>query len=322
MRAHYVTADVFSDRPFGGNQLAVFPDATEIAPDLMPQIAREFNFAETTFVLPPTDPKHTRRVRIFTPGSELQFAGHPTVGTAHVLAAIGSIELTGDTTNIVLEEGVGPVPVRIQSEGGRPVFTQLSVAKLPEVGPRPPELETLAAMLSLSPVDLVGSPMPAEAISCGTPFLFIPLRDRAAVARARLKLDLYEEALREYWTDKVFLFALDPERKDSDVRARMFAPSVGVSEDAATGSAAVGLGGYLAARDPRSDGTLRWVVEQGFEMGRPSILEVEVDKVRGAVTGVRVGGHSVIVCEGEMELPAPAAWGRGAQASGRRSRTS
>jgi len=302
MHPRYLTADVFTDHVFGGNQLAVFPDASEIPPELMPQIAREFNYSETTFVLPPTVSKHTRRVRIFTPGGELTFAGHPTVGTAHVLATIGAIELTGDVTRIVLEEGVGPVPVTIRAVDGRPVFAQLTVAKLPEVGPPPPRADRLAAMLSLRPDDLVGSDMPAEAISCGTPFLFVPLRDRAALARARVRSDLWDETLRGYWTSMVMIFALDPERSDSDVRARMFAPGVGVPEDPATGSAAVGLGGYLAARDPRFDGTLRWVLEQGFEMGRPSILEIEVEKEAGKITAVRVGGKSVVVCEGRMEL--------------------
>ena len=302
MHPRYLTADVFTDHVFGGNPLAVFPDATEIPPELMPRIAREFNYSETTFVLPPTDPKHTRRVRIFTPGGELGFAGHPTVGTAHVLATIGAIELTGDETRIVLEEGVGPVPVTIRATEGRPTFAQLSVAKLPETGPPPPRAERLAAMLSLEPGDLVGSDMPPEAISCGTPFLFVPLRDRRAVARARVRTDLWEDTLRGYWTSMVMIFALDAERPTSDVRARMFSPSIGVPEDPATGSAAVGLGGYLAARDPRFDGTLRWVVEQGFEMGRPSILEVEADKRAGKLTAVRVGGESVVVCEGRIQL--------------------
>jgi trans-2,3-dihydro-3-hydroxyanthranilate isomerase len=302
MHPRYLTVDVFTNHVFGGNQLAVFPDAADIPPELMPRIAREFNYSETTFVLPPTDPKHTRRVRIFTPGSELAFAGHPTVGTAHVLATIGAIELTGDETRIVFEEGVGPVPVTIRARDGRPTFAQLSVARLPEVGPPPPRADRLAAMLSLDPGDLVGNDMPPEAISCGTPFLFVPLRDRRALARIRVRSDLWEETLRGYVTQMVMVFALDPERPSSDVRARMFAPLIGVPEDPATGSAAVGLGGYLAVRDPRFDGTLRWIVEQGFEMGRPSILEVEADKRAGKVIAVRVGGESVVVCEGRMQL--------------------
>jgi trans-2,3-dihydro-3-hydroxyanthranilate isomerase len=303
LKYRFYTADVFTDRPFGGNPLAVLPDARGLDSTSMQQIAREFNFSETTFVLPPEDRRHTRRLRIFTPGGEIAFAGHPTVGTAHVLAAIGEIPLTGDTTRVVLEENVGPVPVAIRAERGTPVYAQLTVARLPEVGPRPPAPDRLARMLSLEPGDLMGDDMRPEAVSCGTPYLFVPLRNRDAVARARLKLDLWEETLRDYWTDDVFVFALDPERADADVRARMFAPGFGVPEDPATGSACVALGGYLAARNPRHDGTLRWVVEQGFEMGRPSILEVEVDKRGGAITAVRVGGATVVMTEGEMEVP-------------------
>jgi trans-2,3-dihydro-3-hydroxyanthranilate isomerase len=302
MNVRYLTADVFTDERFGGNQLAVFPDAREIAPELMPHIAREFNYSETTFVLPPDDPKHTARVRIFTPGGELQFAGHPTVGTAHVLASIGAVKLTGAETRIVFEEGVGPVPVTIRSTNGEPDFAQLSAAMLPEVGPPPPSANTLAAMLSLAPGDVLDGEMTAQSVSCGTPFLFVPLRDRATVARARLDLGLWESALGGYLTNKVFLFAMGGERTGSDVRARMFAPGIGIAEDPATGSAAVGLAGYLAARDARTDGTLRWIVEQGFEMGRPSILEIEADKKNGAITAARVGGRTVLICDGTMRL--------------------
>jgi trans-2,3-dihydro-3-hydroxyanthranilate isomerase len=302
MNARYLTADVFTDRKFGGNQLAVFPDARQINSDLMPRIAQEFNYSETTFVLPPDDPSHTAKVRIFTPGGELQFAGHPTVGTAHVLASIGAIKLTGDETHIVLEEGVGPVPVTIRAKNGRPDFAQLTAAKLPEIGPPPPSADTLAAMLSLKSGDVLDNGMKAEALSCGTPFLFVPVRDRAAVGRSRIKMDLWESALGGYITKEVFVFAMDAELADNDIRARMFAPGIGVPEDPATGSACVALAGYLAGRDPRTQGTLRWIVEQGFEMGRPSILEIEADKKHGAVTTVRVGGRTVLVCDGTMEL--------------------
>ena len=304
MAFHFVTADVFTDRAFSGNQLAVFPDAKGIDPALMQQIAREFNFSETTFVLPPDDPAHTARVRIFTPGGELQFAGHPTVGTAHVLASTGKIRLDGDTTKIVFEEGVGPVPVTIRSKSGKPVFVQLSSAKRPEIGPRPPASDELARMLSLDPSALRGGAFAPQSVSCGTAFLYVPLVNRAAVAAARLKLDVWEQLLGGFVTSKVFVFAEEGERPGSNVRARMFAPGIGVPEDPATGSAVVGLAGYLAARDSRRDGTLRWVVEQGFEMGRPSILEAEADKVGGEVVATRVGGSTVIVTSGEMTLPA------------------
>jgi trans-2,3-dihydro-3-hydroxyanthranilate isomerase len=302
MKVGFHTCDVFTDRVFGGNQLAVFPDARQIDLELMAPIAKEFNYSETTFVFPPDDPSHTAKVRIFTPGGELQFAGHPTVGTAHVLATIGAVKLTGDETKIVLEEGVGPIPVTIRSKNGKPEFAQLSVARLPEVGPPPPSAEILAAALSLSPGDLVQGDMPPQTVSCGTPFLLVPLRNRDAVARSRVKLDLFEAALNDYITPMVMVFAMEAEHPGHDVRARMYAPTIGVPEDPATGSACSSLSGYLAARDPRRDGTLRWVVEQGFEMGRPSILELEADKKAGAVTAVRVGGRTVMVQEGTFAL--------------------
>lgn len=300
-RYHYHTADVFTDRPFGGNQLAVFPDGRGLSDERMLAIAREFNFSETTFVFPASDARHTRRVRIFTPGGEVPFAGHPTVGTAHVLAATGAIPLTGETTRIVLEEGVGPVPVTIRAEGGRPVFAQLSVAKLPESAPSPLGREALAELLSLEPRDLPAEPAP-EIVDCGLPFLLVPLTDRDAVRRSRVRLERWESTLAGTRGAMIMVFARDAERPGSDVRARMYAPGISVPEDPATGSACATLGGYLAARDARRDGTLRWVVEQGFEMGRPSIVEVEADRRDGVTIAIRVGGRSVLVCEGMLTL--------------------
>jgi trans-2,3-dihydro-3-hydroxyanthranilate isomerase len=307
MRYRFVTADVFTDTMFGGNQLAVIPDARGLSDARMQQIAREFNYSESTFILPPQSPDHTRRVRIFTPAKELPFAGHPTVGSAHVLAAIGEVPLTGDATRIVLEEGVGPVPVTVRAEHGKPVFAQFTVAKLPEVGPPPPTRAAIADLLGLDINDLQSGAMTPQAVSCGLPFLIVPLRNRKAVAKARIRLDKWEMLLSQYWAADVLIIAQDPERPGSDIRARMFGPGAGVMEDPATGSAAAALGGYLAMRDgkPGGDGTLRWVIEQGFELGRPSILHVEADRANGAVTAVRVGGASVIVSEGTIDVPEP-----------------
>jgi trans-2,3-dihydro-3-hydroxyanthranilate isomerase len=302
MRVPFVTADVFTDRAFGGNQLAVFPDAREIDPALMLAITREFNFSETTFVLPPANPRHAARVRIFTPGGEIPFAGHPTIGTAHVLAEAGLIKMTGDLTQIVFEETAGPVPVTIKQKNGTVEFCQLTAAKLPEAGPQPPARERLAAVLAL-PVDALKSgDWAPQVVSCGMPFLFIPLRDRKAVSAARVKMDAWEEVFAGGGTSEIVVFSMDGEQPGSDVHARMFAPRIGIPEDPATGGAAVALAGYLASRDPRPEGSLRWVIEQGFEMGRPSILAAEADKAAGQVTATRVGGSSVIVSEGLFRL--------------------
>jgi trans-2,3-dihydro-3-hydroxyanthranilate isomerase len=300
----YCTADVFTDQPFGGNQLAVFPNARDIPEHRLLDVAREFNYSETTFVYPPDDAAHTRRVRIFTPAGEIPFAGHPTVGTAHVLAAIGDIPLAGETTDIVFEEKVGLVPVRIRAAHGNPVFAQLTTAQLPEAGPPPPSREALAAVLGLETAELLNDAWAPQALSVGLPFLYVPLRDRAAVARARVKLDVWERTLVGSWAPELFVFAAGGERPGTDFHARMFAPGINIPEDPATGSACAALAGYLTPRDPRRsrDGTLRWVVEQGFEMGRPSMLAVEAEVADGQLTAVRVGGATVMMSRGTMEI--------------------
>jgi trans-2,3-dihydro-3-hydroxyanthranilate isomerase len=264
-------------------------------------ITREFNYSETTFVFPPDDPAHTRRVRIFTPGGEVPFAGHPTVGTAFVLAAIGEVPLTGAETRIVLEEKVGPMPVVIRARDGTPSFCQFSVAKLPEVGPPLPSRAALAACLSIEESDFLDGAWAPQIVSCGLEFAFVPVRNRAVLARSRMHLESWEKHLANSLGQAVMIFAMDAEEAGHDVRARMFAPGFGVPEDPATGSACAALGGYLAARSKQA-GTLRWVVEQGYEMGRPSLIEVEADKSDNAITAVRVGGSSVLVCEGRMRV--------------------
>ena len=188
--AHYkfYTADVFTEQIFGGNQLAVFPDAQGLDTELMQKIAKEFNLSETAFVFPPDNADNTKKLRIFTPAVELPFAGHPTVGTAYVLASIGAIPLAETTTEIVFEEGVGLVPVSINVKAGKPLSTYLTAAKLPEFGDDsiPPEL--IAQTISLQTQDLLLGEWSPQAVSCGVPFLFIPLRDRDALARASLLL--------------------------------------------------------------------------------------------------------------------------------------
>lgn len=301
MRHRYLLADVFTDRMFGGNQLAVFPDAREIPDEYMQKIAREFNLSETVFVLPPRDTGNTKRLRIFTPGAELPFAGHPTVGTACVLAAIGAVEIH-DAASIVFEEGVGPVPVHIKKEAGEYSAT-FTAARLPESGPPPPSNDILAQILSIASEDILSGVMEPQAFSCGLPYLFVPVRDRGVLARMKFNTYLSGQHLAKYWTPQVYVFALDPELAGSHVRSRMFAPELGIVEDPATGSAAAALAGYLGSRDKTKDGILHWQIEQGFEMGRPSILQLEATKANGKIAAVRVGGQSVMVGEGMLTLP-------------------
>lgn len=302
MKFHYYTADVFTDQIFGGNPLAVFPNAQGLSTRQMQLITREFNLSETAFVLPPQDPANTRQVRIFTPAKELPFAGHPTIGTAFVLSASREIELVSEKTTIILEEGIGPIPVTITQKHGEITFCQLSASKPPEFGPPPPPVHQIAEVLSLDPTFLLGEPYAPQAVSCGVPFLFVGLQNRELLAEVRINYPAWQNILSDFWATEIFVFCFDPERPDSDLRARMFAPAMGIAEDPATGAAATALGGYLGIRNQSQSGTLEWVVEQGFEMGRPSILKVETDKREAEIVSIRVGGQAVLVSEGWMEI--------------------
>ncbi len=298
-RYHFFTLDVFTGRPFGGNPLAVILDAERLSSEQMQAIAAEFNLSETVFVLP-AKAHGAKKLRIFTPRAELPFAGHPTVGTAFLLAKLGLVLLDTADPVIVLEEGVGNVAVDVQLGPDGPRATRMSVPKMPELGPEPPPAQQLAAMLSLSVDDLLPGRSP-RAYSCGVPFLLVPVRDREAIARAKIRPDLWEKIVSRWWASSVFVFTFDTEIPEAQVHARMFAPAFGIVEDPATGAAASALAGYLCELEGR-DGSFRWQIEQGFEMGRPSLIELEADKSGGGITAVRVGGRSVLMSEGWIHL--------------------
>lgn len=298
----YITLDVFTDTMFGGNQLAVFPDATEIPEALLMPITREFNFSEVTFCYPAPDAAHTRRVRIFTPGAEVPFAGHPTIGTSVALALTEGLLGDAREGRFTLALGVGSVPVDVRVESADRAWAELAVAKLPEVGPQAPTINTLADILSLEPSDLVGGSLSPQAVSCGIPFLLVPLKSVAAVERARVRLEKWEQTLKKFWAPEVLVAARDPESGEHHWRARMFAPGLNVPEDPATGSAIAAFGGWLATKDSRADAEFAWTVRQGIEMGRPSKLNVRVSKSGGAVTSVHVAGQAVVTGEGRLRL--------------------
>ena len=297
MPHRYVIVDVFTEVAFGGNQLAVFPDGRGLSDRAMQALAREFNFAETTFVLPSQDPRHARRVRIFTPKMELPFAGHPTVGTAAVLARLGLVDLPGGAATIVLEEGVGPITVEIQLRGDA-TFTRLATVKEVESPSIRPTRGAAAAALSI----------PSEAIletwfaSVGVPFCFVHLESREAVDRAVLDRAAWSANFANAWSPNLYFFAgeLTP---GSRLYVRMFAPAYGIDEDPATGSGAAALAGCLAARLPDQDGTFAWQIDQGVAMGRPSRIEASAEKRLGRTVKTMVGGASVLVGEGTMNVP-------------------
>ena len=295
------TLDVFTAEVFGGNQLAVFPDAPELEPSVMQAIAREFNFSETVFVRP-ANRSALRRLRIYTPGAELPFAGHPTIGTAQLLVELGIAPAqAAGGADFVLEEGVGLVPVSVsRTEQGR-FFTWLTAARLPERGPALPPVDLLAPMLGLSPDEILCNAVDEPcSYSAGVPFTCIPVRDLEALGRATLDTARWREVLPQLWSPDIYVFCPEPNTPGVDVRARMFGPAMGITEDPATGGAAAAFAGYLWKRN---GGPGRWVIAQGVEMGRPSELHVEAIGENGRVTAVRVGGSAVRVSHGTMTIP-------------------
>jgi trans-2,3-dihydro-3-hydroxyanthranilate isomerase len=297
----YHIVDVFTRRPLGGNPLAVIPDGRGISTALMQALAKEFNLSETTFVLPPEDAKHAYRVRIFTPATELPMAGHPTIGTTFVLARKQLIAWSGGETTVLLEEGVGTIPVTLKEEDDGTIFIQMS-QPLPTFGPQFADRRLAADMLSLETAAF-DAQLPCEVISCGVPFLFLPLKDLEAMRRIRLRSDIYERILHELNALGVFVFACEVETEGAMVHSRMFAPGQGVPEDPATGSASGPLGCYLVQHGVVAcDQRAQIISEQGFEMGRPSIVHIEIERQNGKITAVRDGGYCCSVGTGTIEL--------------------
>lgn len=298
-RYAFITLDVFTRARFGGNPLAVLPDATGLTADEMQAITREFDYSETVFLLPADDPRHLRRARIFTPACEIPFAGHPTLGAAIALAQEGAIDFAGGRAEIVLEEGVGPVRVTLTAIEGEPLRAELTAAVAPErlSGAAPPA--ALARMASLAPGDLVAE-RPPEIWSCGFPYTVVEVRDREILARARLDEAAWRAGVADGPATAVLFFAREAESAAHDLRARMFAPAYAVPEDPATGSAAVALAGRLGRGLP--DGEYRWGIEQGYEMGRPSQLYVTASVRDGATVEARVAGHAVRFATGHLHL--------------------
>jgi trans-2,3-dihydro-3-hydroxyanthranilate isomerase len=300
MQRRYVTVDVFTDRPFGGNPLAVVLDAEGLSTEEMQAVAREFNYSETTFVLPPRDAAHDAEVRIFTVNSEIPFAGHPNVGTAYVLAT----RAKSPPARLLFEEKAGLVPVEILSEGGKVLSAELTA---PQALKRLTQLsaEQAAACLSLSAADVRTDRHAPHVISVGLPFLAVELASREALRRARPNADAFAKTFPVDESDAVYFYTRDvPEgEKPCDVQARMFHPGAsGLSEDPATGSATAAAAALLAELDGRADGELKLCIGQGVDMGRPSLLLTRVVKRGGKVISAHVGGGCVPMMEGMFWL--------------------
>jgi len=301
MNYRYVTCDVFTDTRFGGNPLAVLPDAEGLSDLQMQQIAREFNYSETTFVFPP-ERAHTRKVRIFTPSQEVPFAGHPNVGTAFVLAKFAELGEIHSSMSVTFEEKAGLVPITIKEARGEILSCELQAPQPVSFGKKiPPAL--VASAISLDAVDLVTTTHEPQVVSVGLPFVMAELRDRAALERISTNINgfqtirgLINEGLR------ASLYLYTRVEDGVDIRARMLAPLSGVPEDPATGSAGCAVTGLLAHRDAKASGHYSFQIAQGVEMGRPSLLHARAEKSNGIVQASWIGGACVLVAEGSIAL--------------------
>ena len=290
MDYRFAIADVFTDQPFGGNQLAVLPDARGLSPATMQALAREFGFAESTFLTPPARRGDPWGIRIFTPGRELPFAGHPTVGSAAVLAKLGLVE-PGEVT---LLEGIGPVPVTI-GPVGRATRTEFTITREVELPSDGVANDDVAASISLPK----GSVTETFFASVGVLFCFAHVASRELVDRAVLDRAEWQRAFKGKVTNEIFFFSGDL-ASGSELYARMFAPVFGIIEDAATGSAAAALAARLAMRSPGREGA--WTIRQGALMQRPSLIETRARAADGGSMTIHVGGHTVLMGTGTLTL--------------------
>jgi trans-2,3-dihydro-3-hydroxyanthranilate isomerase len=296
MQYNYYICDVFTTNRFGGNPLAVLTDASGLTEKQMQLIAREFNFSESSFIFP-SEKGNTRKVRIFTPSIEVPFAGHPNIGTAFVLATVGEIEEFYKTAEIVFEEKAGLVPITLHKLDDGTFWCELQAPEKISLG-KTVSVEIFASAISLATSKIITDTHHPQVVSVGLPFLIAELQDQFALEKASVNLDGFKNLASQDVTPYVHIYIQS--RDEFDIRARVFAPFDGVPEDPATGSANCALGGLLSHYNDASSGNFEWLIAQGIEMGRPSILKARAQKNDGEVTCTYIGGSCVMVSEGNI----------------------
>lgn len=300
MLRRYVTVDVFTDQIFGGNPLAVVLDAEGLTTAQMQSVATEFNYSETTFVLRPRDNKNSANVRIFTPATEVPFAGHPNVGTAVVLAQAREAAGDAPVEHFVFEEAAGLVQIRILRDAAKVVGAELTAPERLSIGSSV-SLQDAAACLSLGPNEICELNHPPQVLSVGLPFLVAELISTKALGRCKPVASVHERVLLPIGTNSVFAYARGSSA--GYLHARMFSPLDAVNEDPATGSATGATIALLASLEGKGDEEMSWRVEQGATMGRPSVILGRTEMHGGVITAVHIAGHVVQVMNGSLRLP-------------------
>ncbi len=299
----FYQADVFTSEPFGGNPLAVFPDSGELTGREFQQIAREMNLSETVFVLPPTDTRAVAKIRIFTPSQEIPFAGHPVLGTFYVLATLNRLPLQEPVTKVFYECHIGVFPLELivlKGQIEQVVMSQPSPEFL-EVVIQTETIYELAKALGVQKALIADSPFPVEVVSTGLPVLIVPIRTLTAVKSMQVNHSAVRDVCARIGTNGIMVFTTMTVEEDATVHTRMFADPIGIPEDPATGSASGALGAYLVKNGVVEVGpTTEVVIEQGYEIDRPSRILVQVFSDDDMIQEIKVGGQVVMVAEGKM----------------------
>lgn len=303
MTRRYAVLDVFADQPLAGNPLAVVLDAQDLDDRRMQAIAAEFNLSETVFVQSPDNPAHTAALRIFTPGKELPFAGHPTIGTAVLLG----LEADGASHNrrdqmLVLEQKIGSVRCGVVLRGEQSGHAVFDLPQLPVAIASAANRDEIALALGLLPVEIGFENHEPSSFDAGVPYSFVPVRDLETIGRARPHQQHFDRPFGDGMVQSVFVYTRETVGSAHHFHARMFAPAFGIAEDPATGSAVAAFAGAVARFDQPAGGSHHYTVEQGFEMGRPSLIGLEIDMDDGTIQSARISGDAVVVARGTLSI--------------------
>ncbi|MEP1932884.1 MAG: PhzF family phenazine biosynthesis protein [Roseibium sp.] len=301
MSRRYAILDVFTNKALTGNPLAVVLDSEGLSDEQMQKIAGEFNLSETVFVFPPENPGHSATMRIFTPKMELPFAGHPTVGTAILLATDRFSDISGEQDSVVvLKQQIGTLRCAVILRENAAAFAEFDVPRLPEPAGPTQNNDLIAAALNLEPTDLGFENHAPSRFQVGPPFTFVPVRDLEALSRAKPVAAMWQKGFGSEDHNHAYIYCRETRSHDSAFHARLFAPDMGIPEDPATGSAAAAFAGVVNYYDGLTAGTHHIRIEQGFEMGRPSLIDLEIDVENGSMHAIRIGGQATLVARGEL----------------------
>ncbi len=303
MTIDYYIADVFTNEIFSGAQIAVFPNSDKLTDQQMASIANEMNLSETVFVSNPSEEASTRKMRVFSPLAEIDFAGHPIIATAFVLATCGDVKLTDDLTKLTFEQNAGDIEVNISSSKGKPTFVQFTSVVSSVIDRYTPSVAELAEFLSINVDDIDTKKFSTRLVSCGFPYLVVPVWNYETVRNAKFNFASWSQSSAPHTAaQEILLFSAKTPYKDSNFNARLLGPNIGVHDDPPVGSAMPAFLSYLASFDFTQQGTHAFAVDRGDEKSRRSVLNIEMDHKGLPDLTLRIGGEAVMVAEGKMHL--------------------